>query len=134
MVKTIRIELTDDIQDEVNKISDESSADSKVYVLFFGTELPSTGQSWCPDCYQAYPHIRNAFDECASNATLIEAPVGTREQWKNNPSHPYKVNQRIALRKIPTLIRWTVPAGKNDRLVESECENDELLKFFLTRD
>ena len=38
MVKTIRIELTDDIQDEVNKISDESSADSKVYVLFFGKE------------------------------------------------------------------------------------------------
>ena len=39
MVQFIRIELTDDIQDKITKISDESTADSKVYVLFFGKEF-----------------------------------------------------------------------------------------------
>ncbi|CAG8454849.1 10425_t:CDS:2 [Paraglomus occultum] len=86
MVQSIRLELADDIQDKINKISEEAVVGSKVYVLFFGTELPSTGQSWCPDCYEADPHIRNAFDKHAPSAILIEAPVGTREQLSSEIS------------------------------------------------
>lgn len=77
-----------------------------VYVVFFGTEKPETNESWCPDCVVADPLIRKAIlTHAPENALLLEAPVGHREDWKGNASHPYRT--RFNLSAIPTLFRWT---------------------------
>jgi hypothetical protein len=41
------------------------------------------------------------------NSVLLEAPVGSRSEWKLNSTHIYRVNPDISLKAIPTLIRWT---------------------------
>ena len=75
-----------------------------MFVLFFGTEVPETSESWCPDCVIADPLIRKAISPI-ENAILLEAPVGARNEWKGNTTHPYRV--RFGLSAIPTLFKWT---------------------------
>lgn len=77
-----------------------------VFVLFFGTEVPETSESWCPDCVIADPLIRKAIlTHASASAALIEAPVGHRNEWKGNTGHPYRT--RFGLSAIPTLFRWS---------------------------
>lgn len=79
-------------------------ATHKVFVLFFGSEEAATGQSWCPDCVIADPLIRRAILQ-VPDAVLIEAPVGLRDAWKGNPSHPYRVKYNVPA--LPTLYQWS---------------------------
>ncbi|CDS08109.1 hypothetical protein LRAMOSA02058 [Lichtheimia ramosa] len=100
-----------------------------VYVVFFGTEKPETNESWCPDCVVADPLIRKAIlTHAPENALLLEAPVGHREDWKGNASHPYRT--RFNLSAIPTLFRWT-KEGPGAALVEEDCANAQKLEEFI---
>ncbi|CAM0137803.1 hypothetical protein VKS41_001016 [Umbelopsis sp. WA50703] len=102
----------------------------KVFVLFFGTEDPDKdNESWCPDCVIADPLVRKYVNK-VPDSVLLEAPVGSRSEWKLNSEHIYKSNPLIALKAIPTLIRWTKdgPAG---RLVEEECADQAKLEAFV---
>ena len=53
-------------------------------MYFLGTELPDTGESWCPDTRRADPVIRKAAQTVfgdRSDCILFECPVGFREEY-----------------------------------------------------
>jgi Eukaryotic protein of unknown function (DUF953) len=52
------------------------------------------------------------------NSLLLEAPVGSRSEWKLNSTHVYRVNPDISLKAIPTLIRWTKVGKQTDAIRE----------------
>lgn len=92
-----------------------------VFLLFFGSERPETGESWCPDCVMADPLIRGTLSRISAHPVhLVECPVGERAAYKGNADHPYRRDPRVSLQRIPTLIRW---AGQRElgRLVEAQC-------------
>ncbi|KAI8067134.1 hypothetical protein BC940DRAFT_301375 [Gongronella butleri] len=124
MVKFIRTTV-DDFENQVNKaVQDENN---KVFVVFFGTEVDETNESWCPDCVVADPLIRKALVP-VPNSVLIEAPVGHRHEWKNNNEHPFRVKYNLAA--IPTLFKWT-KNGPGASLVEEEAADVNKLNAFV---
>ncbi|KAI8086439.1 uncharacterized protein BX664DRAFT_335803 [Halteromyces radiatus] len=124
MVQFIRV-TTEDFDHQVEKtLQDEKN---KVFVLFFGTELDTTNESWCPDCVVADPLIRKSLLN-VPNAVLIEAPVGLRDEWKGNTAHPYRVKFNVPA--IPTLFKWS-KAGPGAKLVEEEAADVDKLNAFV---
>jgi len=99
-MKSVRVNI-ENFDQEVNKAVETGNP---VFVLFFGTETPETSESWCPDCVIADPLVRKAIIPI-QNAILLEAPVGARNDWKGNTSHPYRV--RFNVPAIPTLFKWS---------------------------
>lgn len=92
-----------------------------LFLLFFGSEVPETGESWCPDCVMADPVIRGTLAAIGARPVhLVECPVGERAAYKGNAAHPYRTHPRVRLERIPTLLRWE---GEREvgRLVEGEC-------------
>ncbi|KAF7724100.1 Thioredoxin domain-containing protein 17 [Apophysomyces ossiformis] len=122
-MKAIRVS----IEDFDKTIKEQVVGDNKVFVLFFGTEMPETSESWCPDCVIADPVVRKAVSS-VSNSVLIEAAVGLRNDWKGNTTHPYRV--RFNVPAIPTLYKWTAN-GPGERLVEEECADSAKLEAFV---
>ncbi|KAL1933316.1 hypothetical protein VTP01DRAFT_7406 [Rhizomucor pusillus] len=117
------------IEEFDTKIAEAVSRSNNVYVVFFGTEVPETSESWCPDCVIADPLIRKALlNEAPEDAILVEAPVGDRNAWKGNASHPYRV--RFNVPAIPTLVKWSKD-GPVKQLVENDCADYENLKSFI---
>lgn len=98
--------------------------------LFFGSEDPATGASWCPDCVTADPVLRMACVRQRPQAPLFECPVGVRSEWKNVPDHPYRVHPAFRLARIPTLIRF-VDGCEVGRLVEADCAKPDAVAAFL---
>lgn len=100
--------------------------------LFFGAEDPATGASWCPDCVTADPVLRAACAAQRPDLTLNECPVGQRSDWKNRPTHPYRLDPDFRVARIPTLllIEDGCEAG---RLVEGDCARPDLVAAFLGR-
>lgn len=97
------------------------------FYLFFGSEAPETGESWCPDCVMADPVIRGTLAKITARPVhLVECPVGDRASYKGNADHPYRKHPRVKLQRIPTIIRFE---GEREvgRLVESECLSPEAL-------
>lgn len=58
-------------------IKDFKPADRVVNVLFSG-EKDSSGGSWCPDCVEAVPFIKDALEMYGENTVLISVDVGDR--------------------------------------------------------
>jgi thiol-disulfide isomerase/thioredoxin len=103
---------------------------SQALLLFFGSEDPQTGTSWCPDCVIADPLLRRLARELQPTLDLIECPVGARSAWKEQPGHPYRLHPLIHLQRIPTLIH--LQGGcEQGRLVEVDCAQPELVRAFL---
>jgi hypothetical protein len=98
--------------------------------LFFGSEDPVSGESWCPDCVTADPVLRAAVTRLRPELTLYECPVGVRSQWKNRPEHPYRQDPTARLARIPTLL-MVVDGCERGRLVEADCAKPELVAAFL---
>jgi len=97
------------------------------FFLFFGSEAPETGESWCPDCVMADPVIRATLATITARpVNLVECPVGDRASYKGRADHPYRQSPRIRLQRIPTIIRFD---GEREvgRLVEAECLSPEAL-------
>jgi hypothetical protein len=100
--------------------------------VFFGSEDPATGQSWCPDCVTADPILRRSCAELRPDLVLHECPVGLRSEWKNRPEHPYRTHPGFRIERIPTLL--LVEDGcERARLVEGECAKPGLVRAFLGR-
>ncbi|MBA2482252.1 MAG: DUF953 domain-containing protein [Planctomycetes bacterium] len=98
--------------------------------LFFGSEDPATGQSWCPDCVTADPVLRRACNDLSPGTPVFECPVGPRSEWKNRPEHPYRVHPAFHVERIPTLI--LLERGcETGRLVEGDCSSPERVRAFL---
>jgi hypothetical protein len=99
-------------------------------LLFFGSEDPQTGASWCPDCVTADPVLRKACRDLRPELTLYECPVGARSDWKNRPEHPYRQHPALRLARIPTLLRLQ-DGCEVGRLVEGDCAKPEAVRAFL---
>ncbi|KAI8997500.1 hypothetical protein BDB01DRAFT_771335 [Pilobolus umbonatus] len=123
-MKSIRMNAINELDNAVNKAVNTGKP---VFVLFFGTELPETSQSWCPDCVIADPLIRKALSD--KDVILLEVPVGNRDEWKGKPDHPYRVKYQIPA--IPTLCKWTAN-GRGNMLVEDDCADWDRLEQFVS--
>ncbi|CAO3647149.1 unnamed protein product [Mucor hiemalis] len=122
-MKAVRVNI-ENFDAEVNKAVETGNP---VFVIFFGTETPETSESWCPNCVIANPLVRKVILQ-VKDSILLEAPVGGRNEWKGNTTHPYRVKFQVPA--IPTLYKWTA-AGPGDKLVEEDCANVEKLHKFI---
>jgi thiol-disulfide isomerase/thioredoxin len=114
-------------EEELKQWFEQHSSEDRAFVYLYGDHMPATGKSWCPDCVDADPLIHKAAQE--AGVDLFELPVGTREQYKNNPTHPARVNAKLKLTAIPTLIEFHKDGyTPGSRLVEDECKDPERLK------
>lgn len=103
---------------------------SDALFLFFGSEDPATGASWCPDCVTADPVLRATLAKAAPELTVYECPVGERSAWKGQMEHPYRVLPAFRIARIPTLIRFR--AGLDiGRLVEALCSDRAAVLAFV---
>ncbi|CAL1684858.1 unnamed protein product [Lasius platythorax] len=98
-------------------VDDLGSAES-VYILYTGTKLPDTGESWCPDCVEADPFIERGFETAPEETQLVIVEVGDRSFWKDR-NCPFRTNPITRLKVLPTLIKWDT---------EKRLEGDQLLK------
>jgi thiol-disulfide isomerase/thioredoxin len=114
------------------QIANTISAQSSALFVFFGSEDPKSGASWCPDCVTADPILRSACASQRSDLTLYECPVGERSAWKNQPNHPYRVHPQLRLSRIPTLL-FIEHGLERGRLVESDCAQPTVVAAFLKR-
>ncbi|XP_050537166.1 thioredoxin domain-containing protein 17-like [Daktulosphaira vitifoliae] len=97
------------------------------FILFTGTPNES-GESWCSDCVNAEPIIKNQIEknkERLKNANIIFAYAGKREEWKNCPGNPFKTDKRTKLQFLPTLMKW----GTLYKLQVEECLKPDLLNM-----
>lgn len=108
-----------------------ASGESALY-LFFGSEDPTTGESWCPDCVIADPVLRRACTSLRPDLVLYECPVGARSAWKNQPEHPFRLHPILRLARIPTLV-FLERGLERGRLVEADCAKPTVVEAFLTR-
>jgi hypothetical protein len=99
-------------------------------LLFFGSEDPETGASWCPDCVTADPVLRAACVRLRPELTLHECPVGARSAWKNVADHPYRLHPALRIARIPTLLRFAAGCERG-RLVEADCRDPAAVEAFL---
>lgn len=100
--------------------------------LFFGSEDPHTGASWCPDCVTADPVLRRACTTQRPDLVLYECPVGARSAWKNQADHPFRLHPTLRLARIPTLV-FLEHGLERGRLVEADCAQSTVVEAFLKR-
>lgn len=99
--------------------------------LFFGAEDPQTGASWCPDCVTADPILRRTIALTRKDLRVYECPVGQRSEWKNQPTHPYRLHPLFRVARIPTLV-FVENGVERGRLVEADCAQVAVVEAFLT--
>lgn len=78
------------------------------------------GKPWCPDVRRALPVVRARVAE--RRGTLLEVCVGQRTAWKDM-SHPFRLDPRLKLTGIPTLVRWTAD-GPAERVGTPNVDTD----------
>ncbi|KAJ3277148.1 Rab-like protein 2A [Terramyces sp. JEL0728] len=103
----------------------------RIFVVFYGSVDPKTGESWCGDTRKALPLIRKTLGK-VKNSVLLLVAAGDRETFKNMPNHPYKTDPIIKLTNVPTLIEYDRKgpvSGK--RLGDKESGNQESLDKFI---
>ncbi|KAJ2718425.1 hypothetical protein GGI07_005765 [Coemansia sp. Benny D115] len=108
-------------------IAESLSQSDSVFVLFFGREVPSTGNSWCPDCVIADPKVRKAIGS-VENSILLEVPVDRKTDTASK-TNIFRERKDIKLGRIPTLLRWTSAGPAATRLVEDECNEADISKY-----
>lgn len=116
---------------EANLATAIAGRNSALY-LFFGSEDPTTGASWCPDCVIADPILRRACTTLRPDLVLYECPVGLRSEWKNQLQHPYRLHPTTRLARIPTLL-FLEHGMERGRLVEGDCAQPAIVEAFLKR-
>jgi len=102
----------------------------EVLLLFFGSEDPDSGESWCPDCVTADPVLRAAIKRLRPDAPCLECPVGVRSAWKQVADHSYRLHPRLRVQRIPTLIHF-INGCEVGRLVEGDCADPDAVAAFL---
>lgn len=103
-----------------------------LFILFFASVNPSTGVSWCPDCVRAKPLIDAALAKQTEETTFLVCNVD-REPYKTNREYPYRVDPRIELKCVPTLIKWR-DDKKVLQLNDVQCQNIDLVEEIIRSD
>ncbi|TDZ22284.1 Thioredoxin domain-containing protein [Colletotrichum orbiculare MAFF 240422] len=116
----------------------ESAADlavpegSAFFITFTTSNLPETGESWCPDVRVALPHLNATFSaDGAPEMAFVE--VGQRPEWKV-PTNVYRTTWNI--NNVPTLVRFERAGGvtkETGRLVEGEILDAKRLNDLVSR-
>ena len=92
-------------------------------ILFTGAKT-STGSSWCPDCVRAAPIFEEAIAATVKDVEILVCDCVRRDYQSND--YPYKVNPKIRLDCVPTLINW-----KNGKVVarlnDAQCLHLDLV-------
>ncbi|KAF7108150.1 hypothetical protein CFC21_108678 [Triticum aestivum] len=88
-------------------------------LLFLADREPSSSLTWCPDCNVAEPVIYEKLESLGKDVVLLRAFVGDKPTWRD-PTHPWRVDPRFALKGVPTLLRWDKGAAAG-RLEDDEA-------------
>lgn len=93
-----------------------------LFLLFTGSKNES-GLSWCPDCTRAAPVVFSALEEyCPCSVLLIlNCP---RSDYRDK-SFTYRINERLQLSSVPTLISWHDDVGVVERLGDADCQKGQ---------
>ena len=110
---------------ELESAVNKASASKRPLFLYF-TGAKTSGLSWCPDCTRAEPVIDEVFGSL--DCVFLEFNV-IRENYRSE-EYPYRTDQRIQLKCVPTLILWK-NNGVIARLNDSQCQNKEIVKDIL---
>ena len=106
MVKEIKVQGFKEFIDTV------TSLDSSSIFCFFSGDKDASGRSWCPDCVTYEPVVRKSLESLSDeNAIFIYCSVGGRDYWKNK-SNDFRVDKRLKLTGVPTLLKWGNPREK----------------------
>jgi len=113
----IVVDKTEDFDKALESAMEQAGDKRPLYLLFFG--------DWCPDCRAARPVIEESLSRIRPGvgALLLEANVA-REEYKGNPSYPYRLHHLVQLTCIPTLIKLENGAIKS-RLGDTEAHVKE---------
>ncbi|XP_013109806.2 thioredoxin domain-containing protein 17 [Stomoxys calcitrans] len=125
----VRLEYTKGFDGFEKSIEDLAKNKGKLFVYFTG-EKDDKGVSWCPDCNVAGPKVEAAIKEFAEDDTIfLTVDVGNRSFWKDM-KNPFRLDSRLKLMVIPTLIRWKTVI----KLEGDQCEKPDLLEMFFNED
>jgi thiol-disulfide isomerase/thioredoxin len=114
------------------RIAIGTAARETALYVFFGSEDPTTGESWCPDCVTADPVLRRACATLRPDMILYECPVGARSSWKNITEHPFRIHPTLRIARIPTLL-FLQDGLERGRLIEADCADPAVVEAFLQR-
>jgi Eukaryotic protein of unknown function (DUF953) len=123
----VRLATPAEVQNRL--LASTATGETALYV-FFGSEDPVTGESWCPDCVTADPILRRACTTLRPDLVLYECPVGARSSWKNQPDHPFRVHPTLRVARIPTLL-FIENGLERGRLVEADCAQPAVVEAFI---
>lgn len=99
-----------------------------VYVT--GAASPfARGESWCPDCVIAKPHVRESlallkekrFPATAGGSVFFAEATALRAAYIGNPAYPYRTHEFLQVKGVPTVFVLTF---KDDGAVDEALENE----------
>uniref|UniRef100_A0A8C9DH67 Thioredoxin domain-containing protein 17 n=1 Tax=Prolemur simus TaxID=1328070 RepID=A0A8C9DH67_PROSS len=85
------------------------------------------GKSWCPDCVQAEPVVREGLKNVSEGCVFIYCHVGEKPYWKD-PNNDFRKTLKITA--VPTLLKYGTP----QKLVESECLQANLMEMLFSEE
>ncbi|KAK1331531.1 hypothetical protein QTO34_009488 [Cnephaeus nilssonii] len=99
----------------------------KTIFAYFTGSKDAEGKSWCPDCVQAEPVVREGLKHICEECVFIYCQVGEKPYWKD-PNNDFRTNLKITA--VPTLLKYGTP----QKLVESECLQANLVEMLFSED
>nr|XP_004665765.2 thioredoxin domain-containing protein 17 [Jaculus jaculus] len=99
----------------------------KTIFAYFSGSKDAEGKSWCPDCVQAEPVVREGLKHVTEECVFIYCQVGERSYWKD-PNNDFR--QKLKITAVPTLLKYGTP----QKLVESECLQANLVEMMFSED
>ncbi|KAL1778724.1 thioredoxin domain-containing protein 17 [Sigmodon hispidus] len=99
----------------------------KTVFAYFSGSKDAEGKSWCPDCVEAEPVVREGLRHVTEDCVFIYCQVGDRPYWKD-PNNDFR--QKLKLTAVPTLLKYGTP----QKLVESECLQANLVEMIFSED
>ncbi len=104
-----------------------SSSPNDLLIYVYAEHIPSTGQSWCPDCVRAEPIVLSR----ARGYNVLSVPV-PRSEYKGNLEYALRVHPLLQLQALPQLYRVDRHSGRLvGTLVELECCDQDKLDQLL---
>uniref|UniRef100_A0A8D0UNZ0 Thioredoxin domain-containing protein 17 n=1 Tax=Sus scrofa TaxID=9823 RepID=A0A8D0UNZ0_PIG len=99
----------------------------KTIFAYFSGSKDAEGKSWCPDCVQAEPVVREGLKHTVEGCVFIYCQVGERLYWKD-PNNDFR--KKLKLTAVPTLLKYGTP----QKLVESECLQTNLVEMLFSEE
>lgn len=107
----------------VERLTSLTAGDQQpINVFFSGQKID--GQSWCADSVIAEPMVMAAMQRVNQRPMhFVYVDVGDRAVWED-ALNPFRTDERMRLREIPTLLRWGQPQRVDGCpiLMPQQCE------------